>query len=259
MLHIKKEDCCGCGACMNACRKGAIRMVQDGEGFWYPQGNKRLCTECGRCSQVCPLKIQTQNQQERFFYGAQAKEERIRYGSSSGGVFSLLARYVFQKEGVVYGAAYDENMEVVHRAAFTMEQLEALKRTKYVQSSPGTVYREIEEWLGKGRWVLFCGTPCQAHALKVYLKRSYDRLLLVDLVCYGTPSPGIWKAYVKYLENRHGGKMSDFRFRDKRNRDNGHTRSYVIDGSEYTASLYHDIYCKMYFANYTLRPSCYFT
>ena len=104
--------------------------------------------------------------------------------------------------------------------------------------------------------MLFCGTPCQSQALRLFLGQEYDTLIVVDLVCYGVPSPGIWENYVKYLEYRHHGKMTEFSFRDKRAQDYGHTCAYVINGEEYAGSLFQDRFCRMYFKNYILRPSC---
>lgn len=86
--------------------------------------------------------------------------------------------------------------------------------------------------------MLFCGTPCQAQALRLFLRREYARLIITDLVCYGVPSPGIWGDYVKYLEKKHHGKMTDFSFRDKRAHDHGHSCAYVIEGREHVGSLF---------------------
>ena len=147
-------------------------------------------------------------------------------------------------------------MEVVHREARSLEELEGLKTTKYVQSRMDGVYRRIRILLEEGKQVLFCGTPCQAHALRRFLGGPRPGLITADLVCYGAPSPGIWVDYVKFLERRHGGNLTDFAFRDKRARDNGHTRAYVCGGKEWAGDLSGDPYCGMFFGNYTIRPSC---
>ncbi len=264
--HEKKETCCGCGACREICPQKAIEMRPDKEGFLYPKMNRDLCNHCGKCRGVCPTNHygfegrctgKDKKQADKNLYlGVQAKNKAVRYSSSSGGMFSILAQYVLSRQGIVYGAGYDGAMRVIHKGVEDERQLQQLKRTKYVQSNMEGIYGKIERELKEERWVLFSGTPCQADALMRYLNRPYERLIVVDLICYGVPSPGIWSDYVKYLERAHGGKMTDFSFRDKRNRDNGHTCSCIIGGKEYAISLYQDVYCILYFKNLMLRPSC---
>lgn len=256
-MKLKKENCCGCQACADVCPVNAIHMYVDGEGFWYPETENSICTGCGLCEQVCPVKDSSRNKEEELYLGVQAKDDAIRHTSSSGGMFSLLAHAVLEKQGVVYGAGYDGSMEVLHKKAEDIKQLETIKRTKYVQSDLKGIYREIQEELKKDCWVLFCGTPCQAHALKLFLNGKDEKLLLVDLVCYGVGSPGIWRDYVTYLEHRYKGKLQNFSFRDKRNRDSGQMRSFVIEDREVVNALYRDAYCRSYFRNYSIRPSCY--
>lgn len=310
MDFAEKATCCGCSACADICQSSAIQMKEDEEGFFYPQLDKRLCTGCGLCGAVCPVKADSEgsddnsgctvSKTEPICFGAQAKDPAIRAASSSGGVFAALAGYVLSRQGVVYGAAFNENMEVVHQEVSSLEELEDIKKTKYVQSKMDGIYQKIAGKLREHKWVLFCGTPCQAQALRLFLNQSvfsrekgseeespsakgaafseetgssqrsdYDssfdsdqqpefgsRLIIADLVCYGVPSPGIWGSYVKYLEHKHRGKMTGFSFRDKRNKDNGHTCAYTIDTREHAGPLAADLYCRMYFANYILRPSC---
>ena len=175
-LFTDKEACCGCGACVDICRCGAVRMVVDREGFRYPIIDEAKCVDCGSCVQVCPMK--TQGREKGLppqYFGVQAKEEKVRYASSSGGMFPVLAEYVFRQQGVVYGAAYDKHMRVVHREILTMEEMDSIKRTKYVQSSLKGIYRKIEARLKKGQWILFCGTPCQAEGLRLYLKPAVSK------------------------------------------------------------------------------------
>ena len=254
-MKREKAGCCGCAACADACPTGALRMASDREGFRYPEVDPARCTRCGRCEAVCPLGRERAGDGGRVCFGARAKEEAVRLGGSSGGVFSVLAEYVFRRRGAVFGAAFNESMEVVHREARSMAELEALRQTKYVQSRLDGVYRRIEALLREGTWVLFCGTPCQAYGLKRFLGRDWPRLIVADLVCYGVPSPGLWRDYTAALERRRG-PLTAFSFRDKRNRDHGHTCAYTAGGKEYAESLGSNPYCGMYFSNLSIRPSC---
>lgn len=254
-LYEDKARCCGCGACADVCPADAIRMEPDGEGFCYPKVDGAACIGCGRCRAVCPMGRGEDTPENRYF-GARAREEGVRRASSSGGVFPALAGYVLERRGAVFGAAFGAGMELSHREARTPEELEALKTTKYVQSRMDGVYRRIRALLEGGIWVLFCGTPCQAHALRRFLGRPFPTLITADLVCYGVPSPGVWADYVRVLERRHGGRLTAFSFRDKRAGDNGHTRAYVCGGKEYAGALNGDPYCGMFFGNYIIRPSC---
>ena len=253
-LYQEKASCCGCGACADACPTGSIQMGPDSEGFRYPSVAASTCIHCGRCESVCPLKTEMTAPRENLFFGA--RSDTLRSGSSSGGIFSVLADYVLQRQGAVFGAAFNESMEAVHREAGNCAELEGLRRTKYVQSRLDGVYTRIQSLLREERWVLFCGTPCQTHALKLFLGRPYPTLILADLICYGVPSPGIWKRYAQALERRHGGKLTAFSFRDKRKQDNGHTCAYIVDGQEYASELSRNPFCRLFFANLTIRPSC---
>ena len=178
-LYEEKAACCGCGACADACPVQAIRMVSDGEGFRYPELSGADCVRCGRCAAVCPLKAERTAHQENLFFGA--RSNALRSGSSSGGVFAVLAEEILERGGAVFGAAYGTDMAVVHREARNREELQGLRRTKYVQSRLDGVYARIQALLQEGRWVLFCGTPCQTHALRRFLGGPHPALLLAEI------------------------------------------------------------------------------
>ena len=140
-------------------------------------------------------------------YAAKNKNERVRLASSSGGVFTLLAEKVIDEGGVVFGARFDSNWDVIHDYTETKEGLTAFRGSKYVQSYIGKCYQVVKSFLQQGRKVMFIGTPCQIAGLKNYLRKDYDNLLTVDVVCHGVPSPKVWRMYLDEIA-RKGGKNS---------------------------------------------------
>ncbi len=263
--EVDPQKCMDCGRCEKVCPvKHSGRMDTVGEKAAGTDGTGVEATGAdttgtgtrSRETGSQDAGRETLAAQEVMCYGGRAKEDAVRSQSSSGGIFPVLAEYVLSQGGFVYGAAYTDQMEVAHREISSPAELDVLKRTKYVQSNGEGMYRSIEGRLKEGHPVLFVGTPCQAHALQLFLGREYPGLVVVALICYGVPSPGVWQSYVAYLERKHKGKMTSFFFRDKRRGDSGHTCAFVIDGREYAGSLYQDPYCQMYFANAILRPSC---
>ena len=198
MIEIKeKQACCGCAACVQACPKQCISMREDKEGFLYPEVDKTVCVDCHLCEKVCPVLNQGKEREPLKVYAAKNKDEEIRRQSSSGGIFTLLAEQVLDDGGVVFGARFDENWEVVHACTETKEGLAAFRGSKYVQSRMGDNYKKAEVFLKSGRKVLFSGTPCQIAGLKLYLRKEYENLLTVDFICHGVPSPGVWREYLK--------------------------------------------------------------
>ena len=193
-----KSKCCGCRACEQICPIEIIHMEEDTEGFIYPQvGDK--CIECKLCEKVCPLLNDNKKLSEEFVpkvYAAHIKDEEILVNSSSGGIFTALAEAVLRQQGMVFGAAYNEEMNVEHICINKIDDLHKLRGSKYVQSNTLATYGQVKQILGKERYVLYVGTPCQIAGLKRYLGKVYERLITVDLVCHGTPSPKIFREYI---------------------------------------------------------------
>ena len=150
-------------------------------------------------------------------YACKNKDERIRETSSSGGVFNLLCKYTINKGGVVFGACFDKNFDVIHTYSETLDECDKFKGSKYVQSKIGDTYKQAEEFLSSGRTVLFSGTQCQIKGLNLYLKKKYDNLISVDIVCHGVPSPKVFKLYRDSLIKKYRNDIKDIRFRDKVN------------------------------------------
>lgn len=198
MIDIKeKKNCCGCEACVQRCPKSCITMREDNEGFLYPEIDKDICIDCGLCEKVCPVINQAEERKPLAVYAAKHKDEQIRMASSSGGAFTAIAERVIDEGGVVFGAKFNQDWNVVHSYTETKEGLGAFRGSKYVQSRIGESYKEAEGFLKAGRKVLFSGTPCQIAGLKRFLRKEYDNLLTVDFICHGVPSPKIWREYLK--------------------------------------------------------------
>lgn len=208
-------DCTACAACVSVCPQKCISMVEDREGFLQPKIDTSKCIHCHRCEKTCPIINQEPiaDDFETKAYAVINKDEEIRAQSSSGGVFFPLAKWVIEQGGVVFGARWNEKWEVVHDYAEDIEGVKRFMRSKYVQSVVGGTLNEAKTFLDQGRWVLYSGTPCQLGGLRAYLGKDYEKLIQVDLICHGVPSPGVWRKYLK--ESFGGEKILDINFRDK--------------------------------------------
>ncbi len=258
MIEIKdKKDCCGCHACQQTCPHGCITMQADKEGFLYPVVDKSNCIECGRCERVCPVINPHEESipiQIRTFVHP---DENIRSNSSSGGFFSMLATYVLERGGVVFGARFDEHWNVVHDFIRTKEQLPLLQGSKYLQSVIGDSYIKAEKFLKDGIQVLFTGTSCQIAGLKTYLRREYESLLTMDVICHGVPSPIVWNSYLQSITPNKS-SIETVSFRDKTT--GWKNFSFALrkqDNSLITQPFTQNLYMKGFLNNFFLRPSCY--
>lgn len=257
MIKIEeKYKCSGCHACYSICPKNAIDMIVDEEGFWYPNLNEEKCVGCNLCEEVCPI-INSRNYTSlKKAYGCYNLDENVRLKSSSGGIFSVLASNVIKRGGIVFGAKFDENFNVVHDYVETVNEIEIFRGSKYVQSNIGESFKKAKEFLDSGRIVLFSGTPCQIGGLTAYLRKDYDNLITVDLICHGVPSPMIWKRYINELGQ--GKKLTYMTFRDKsKGWNNGVLKYRFNDNSETTEEYGESLYIKGFIKNCYLRPSCY--
>ena len=197
MIHIeKKSDCCGCSACVQKCPKQCISLVEDSEGFLYPEVVAAECVGCGLCEKVCPWTNRPEKLQPKEVLAVKNRNDEERMDSSSGGVFVALARETISRGGVVFGAVFDGKWEVRHACAETLEDVRPMMGSKYLQSRIGDSYRDAEKFLKAGRSVLFSGTPCQLTGLHNYLRKDYPNLLSVEFLCHGVPSPGVWRRYL---------------------------------------------------------------
>lgn len=210
------ELCTGCRTCEQLCPQDAISFVSDKEGFLVPYIDSGKCIDCGLCHKRCPQNIPHQKQSPQRVVAARYKDEALLYKSASGGAFAALALAVIEEGGIVFGVAYNKNWEAVFVTAEKKAELEPLLSSKYVQADTRNSYQEVKEQLQNGRIVLYSGTGCQIGGLKSFLKKDYENLITVDLICHGVASPLLFRKYIEWLSLKHGTAITEYDFRDKK-------------------------------------------
>lgn len=215
VLFTKKEDCCGCGACLNICPKRAITMYEDECGFIYPIIDENKCIRCGQCKTVCAFQNRTETNIPIRCYAAVSKNSIQAEKSASAGIFAAIAENMISHGGIVYGAAFNEDWKVHHIAVKNSNHLCDLQGSKYAHSDTGKTYAEVKEQLKSGCKILYSGTPCQIAGLKGFLGQDYENLLTLDIVCHGVPSNRMLQDYLQLIGEKNGGKVEQFTFRDK--------------------------------------------
>lgn len=261
MIDIKnKQDCCGCSACAQRCPKQCITMAEDEEGFLYPQVDTSKCVDCHLCEKVCPVINQDEARTPLNVYAAKNSDDEVRHKSSSGGIFTLLAEQTIKDGGVVFGACWDKDWNVKHDYAECIDDLAKFRSSKYLQSVIGDSYLKAEQFLKASRKVMFTGTPCQIAGLKHFLRKDYDNLLAVEVICHSVPSPGVWQRYLTEKLHMLGWKKSDIRhisFRSKATGWKGY--SFMIenkDGNVFSELGRKNAFMRGFLANLYTRPSC---
>lgn len=258
----RKTDCCGCGACYQICPVHCITMKEDDCGFLYPAINHSTCIKCEACIRVCPelSQLETNNSEKPPAFAAWSKEEGLRYTSTSGGLFTELAREILSENGFAAAAKYNDKNLVEHTMVDNPEDLEKLKQSKYVQSDTKQIYKQIKEKLKSGNKVLFCGAPCHAAALRNYLGKDYENLLILDFICRGVNSPKAYLAWLREIEAEHKSKVSRVWFKYKQNGWKKSPKCTRIDFSNGTSKVYTDdknLFMTGYLDhNLYIRPSC---
>ncbi len=258
-----RDNCTACGGCSQVCAHQAIIMQPNEKGFLYPFVDSSKCIMCGMCERVCPVVSprNVRNDMPNKAYACWHKDKQVRMVSSSGGFFSAIAEYILNSGGIVWGAAYTTEMKVTYQYVDKIENLDILRRSKYVQCEVGNAFVQIKQQLNKGVTVLFTGTSCHVNGLYAFLEnnKNLDKLITIDLVCHGVPSPKVFRSYLDWIECKFDDKLKDFNFRDKRyGWCNGvlSVGSFVHKGEKKFVGNNNSFFTGM-LSNVFLRPVCY--
>ena len=232
-------------------------MIPDEEGFLRPLVDVTTCIGCRRCEAVCPVLHPGEPDASPTCYAAYTMDEELRLQSSSGGIFTELAKPFIAAGGVVVGCVWERPaLEAIHAKAETLEALAEMRGSKYVQSDLREIFREAKLALMERRQVLFSGTPCQIAGLNAFLGKPYENLLTVEIICHGVPSPTVFDAYKTRL-NRAEKQITNVAFRRKnpwwRQGDFvAECEGIVVRQERYSKNAY----VKAFLSDLCLRPSC---
>lgn len=264
MLQVLEHDkCTGCAACFTACPHKAITMHFDEEGFENPVINQDACVDCGLCRSVCPVIQYDKRQEQRneyndaqVGYAARNRNYSQRLISSSGSIFPPIAEWILENNGVVVGAAYDDQFNVVHRIIDSVDDLRDIQGSKYLQcKADSTTFKRIKDELKTGRLVLYSGMACQVEGLKTFLRKEYENLYTIDLICMGIPSPIVWQKYLKaYFD---GEKIQYINFKEKSIGWNSFCFYVKTDKREFKERGMENFYLQSMFRSWNMRPSCF--
>ena len=250
------DYCTGCRACEQLCAKNAISMVADKEGFLTAQIDADKCVNCGLCQKRCPQNQVIGKNALKKVIAVRLKDEDILYRSASGGAFAGIAKAWIEDGGIVAGVTYDGEWNAYHVFATTLEELKAIQSSKYVQADTRQAYSEVKRLLAAEKKVLFSGTACQIGGLKAFLKKDYDNLLTMDLICHGVSSPLLFRKYIEWLEDKCGSPIKEYDFRDKKGGWGlGYKYKYKYKYKYGACSI--DPYYSRFLAGDTYREACY--
>lgn len=253
-----KEKCVGCKSCEQSCPKHCISMKENKEGFWYPFVDEKNCVECKLCLKKCPVEnVDIHRNTPKKVWAWRNKNDEDIMRSASGGAADSAAKAVLQMGGVVYGAAYNEQLVVNHIEVLNEIDRKKIQSSKYVQSDLKGSYVKTKQRLSEGKKVLFTGTPCQIAGLYAFLGENPQNLYTIDLICHGVPSPKFFKKYLEYQTKQLGEPVTYYNFRSKERRGWGTQYLLKTRTQTKTQPLLLDKYGKHFMDGDCYRESCY--
>ena len=197
------NECTGCYACVSACKHDCIKMEEDELGAIHPSVDENKCVNCGACRKVCPNNVSFDFKYPSACYASWITDKEKRRICASGGIGTTMSEYVIRNGGVVFGSRYNESLVPIMTFTERLEELEHFKGSRYVQSLVGNdTYKQVKNFLLDDRQVLFIGTPCQIAGLKSFLRKEYQNLITVDLICHGVCPTRYFTEEVDYLSNK---------------------------------------------------------
>ena len=258
---LDKDYCTGCGACLTSCGHNAISMQYDEEGFEYPVINQKLCVDCGLCQASCPvihfdLKKHKSYSNAQQGYAARNLNLPQRLVSSSGSIFPPIAEWILERSGIVIGTAYDEVFNAKHLVVEKKEDLYQLQGSKYLQcKADNATFKKVRDELKKGRLVLYSGMACQVEGLKSYLRKEYENLYTIDLICMGIPSSKVWQIYLKTFFK--GEEIKHVNFKEKSVGWDSFCFHIETDKQSFKENGMRNLYLQSMFRSWNMRISCF--
>lgn len=253
----KQKFCTGCGACYAICPVSAINFVDSGFRGVFPSIDQSICIDCGRCIQVCPTHVPALKKSPEKAYAAYGRSISERASSASGGIASVLAENIVVNGGAVYGCVQESAAVICHKRIDTVEDLQALKGSKYVHSHCNDAYKSVRSDLDEGLRVMFVGTPCQVAGLKNYLGGKTEGLLTVDLCCHGVPSQSLLKSHLSDLGFVPEDCLVNFRRKDRGKIEYGLSVSSSADADSCWTPAYSDSYMTGFLSGMFFRENCF--
>lgn len=261
-LWSTKAECCGCSACYAVCPTYAIEMKKDSRGFLYPVIDEQKCIGCKSCTRICAykkdLKCSEKSNNKHSIYAVKAKDKDVVKNSSSGGMFTVLSDWIISQNGAIVSALYNS---FTHKVEFKIYEdthtRNQARGSKYIQADSGDVFKKALDWIKfhPDKNLLFIGTGCQASGFAEYTLKNKvrNRVIIVDLICHGAPSPGLWERYASDIEKKQGNQITRIAFKDKKN---GWLKPsvYALIG-EKEVSI--EGYSTWFYGEYSIRESCF--